>query len=384
MKNKSIIYALPVLFGFFVMGFCDIVGFSSDYVQKSFGWSDQMTGFVPSLVFIWFLFLGIPVGNFMNRIGRKSTVLTSMAITVIGSILPLIHFSSMSCMAAYAMLGIGNAILQVSLNPLLNNVITNDKLLTSGLNAGQVIKALSSLAGPEIVLLAVSRFGEENWYMCFPILGGITLLSAIWLLATPLPKEELSGKNADVSFSATLSLLKDKTILLLFIGILCIVGIDVSTNFLSSKIMAARFSWALEDAKIAPQIYFICRTVGALIGTVLLAKMSGTTYFKWNMILCLVSLAILAIIQNPTIDLIGIGATGFFASSIFSVIYAKALNAMPDNANRISGLMITAVAGGGIITPAVGMAMGIWGIAGGIAVTICCAAYLLVCAYKIR
>lgn len=384
MKNKTIIYALPVLFGFFVMGFCDIVGFSSDYVQKSFGWSDQMTGFVPSLVFIWFLFLGIPVGNFMNRIGRKTTVLISMAVTILGSVLPLIHFSSISCMAAYAMLGIGNAILQVSLNPLLGNVITNDKLLTSGLNAGQVIKALSSLAGPEIVLIAVSQFGEEHWYMCFPILGAITMLSAIWLLLTPLQKEALSGRGANISFSATISLLKDKTILLLFIGILCIVGIDVSTNFLSSKIMVSRFGWDLADAKIAPQIYFICRTAGAMIGTVLLAKMSGTTYFRWNMILCLISLAILIALQIPIVNLIGIGATGFFASSIFSVIYAKALNAMPDNANQISGLMITAVAGGGIVTPVVGMAMGIWGIAGGISVTICCAAYLLVCAFRLK
>lgn len=50
-KQNSILTTLPVLFGFFVMGFCDIVGISSDYVQRSFNWSPVMTGFVPSMGF---------------------------------------------------------------------------------------------------------------------------------------------------------------------------------------------------------------------------------------------------------------------------------------------------------------------------------------------
>ena len=181
MKTQNSIYAaLPVLFGFFVMGFCDIVGISSDYVQRTFNWSPVMTGFVPSLVFIWFLFLGIPIGNQMNKWGRKNTVLLSMGITVVGMLLPLIVYNSATCMIAYALLGIGNAILQVSLNPLLSNVVTSQRLLTSSLTAGQVIKAVSSLVGPEIVLLAVAHFGDDKWYYCFPILGFITLLSAVY------------------------------------------------------------------------------------------------------------------------------------------------------------------------------------------------------------
>lgn len=220
MKTQNSIYAaLPVLFGFFVMGFCDIVGISSDYVQRTFDWSPVMTGFVPSLVFIWFLFLGIPVGNQMNKWGRKNTVLLSMGITVVGMLLPLVVYNSATCMIAYALLGIGNAILQVSLNPLLSNVVTSQRLLTSSLTAGQVIKAVSSLVGPEIVLLAVAHFGDDKWYYCFPILGFITLLSAIWLMATPVKREASSAATQQLSISDTFSLLKDKTILLLFLEI---------------------------------------------------------------------------------------------------------------------------------------------------------------------
>ncbi len=383
MKNKhSLITALPVLFGFFVMGFCDIVGISSDYVQRTFGWSDVMTGFVPSMVFIWFLFLGIPVGNQMNKWGRKNTVLLSMALTIVGMLLPLIAYNSTTCMMAYALLGIGNAILQVSLNPLLSNVITNSSLLTSSLTAGQVIKAISSLVGPEIVLLAIGYFGADKWYYCFPILGAITLLSAIWLLATPIEREKSSG--ATLSMSNTFALLKDRTILLLFLGIFFIVGVDVATNFISSKLMAVRFGWSDEQVKFAPQVYFLSRTIGALLGAFLLVRIAEMKYFRVNMIACIASLLVLMLVENDIVNLICIGAVGFFASSVFAIIYSMALQARPEKANQISGLMITAVAGGGVVTPAIGLAIGTVGILGGVAVTLLCVLYLTYCAFGIK
>lgn len=383
MKNKhTLITALPVLFGFFVMGFCDIVGISSDYVQRTFGWSDVMTGFVPSMVFIWFLFLGIPVGNQMNKWGRKNTVLLSMALTIVGMLLPLIAYNSATCMIAYALLGIGNAILQVSLNPLLSNVITNSSLLTSSLTAGQVIKAVSSLVGPEIVLLAISYFGADKWYYCFPILGAITLLSAIWLLATPIAREKSPG--ATLSISNTFALLKDRTILLLFLGIFFIVGVDVATNFISSKLMTVRFDWSNDQVKFAPQVYFLSRTIGALLGAFLLVRIAEMKYFRINMIACIASLLVLMVVENDIVNLICIGAVGFFGSSVFSIIYSMALQARPEKANQISGLMITAVAGGGVVTPAIGLAIGTVGILGGVAVTLLCVLYLTYCAFGIK
>ena len=383
MKQRTIVSALPVLFGFFVMGFCDIVGISSDYVQRSFGWSPVMTGFVPSLVFIWFLFLGIPVGNLMNKWGRKNTVLLSMAVTIVGMLLPLVVYNSVTCMLAYALLGIGNAILQVSLNPLLNNVITDDKLLASSLTAGQVIKAVSSLVGPEIVLLAVGFGGEDKWYYCFPILGLVTLLSAVWLMLTPI-KREAASEAGQVLLSSSFGLLRDKTVFLLFLGIFFIVGVDVATNYISSKLMAMRFGWTESEVKFAPQVYFFCRTIGAFVGVFALARVASIHYYRANILCCIAALVVMALVSDDTVNLVCIGAVGFFASSVFSIIYSMALQAKPDKANQISGLMITAVAGGGVVTPLVGFAIGAVGIIGGILVTLCCVLYLTYCAFEIK
>lgn len=386
-QKNSVFKALPVLFGFFVMGFCDIVGISSDYVKTAFGWSDTLTGFVPSMVFVWFLFLGVPTGILMNRIGRKNTVQISMIVTILGMLLPLLTYNQVTVMSAYALLGIGNAILQVSLNPLLNNVVTQEKMLTSSLTAGQVVKAISSFAGPFIVLFAINHFGggdKQNWYYCFPILGAITLLSAIWLLVTPIPHEK--KERSQNNFGATFALLKDKKILLLFLGIFFVVGVDVATNFISSKLMITRFGWMQEEAGMAPQIYFISRTAGALLGAFLMTRIAEMVYFRFNILLCIAAVLALAFSHDATLNLVMIGAIGFLASCIFPIIYSMAVQARPEKANLISGLMITAVAGGGAVTPAIGVATDALqgNYTGGVFVLLICVLYLTYCAFGVK
>ena len=386
-KKHSIWAAMPVLFGFFVMGFCDIVGISSDYAASAFGWSPTMAGLIPSVVFVWFFLLGVPFGVMMNKIGRKNTVLLSMLITVIGMLLPLLHYDSTMTLIAYALLGIGNAILQVSLNPLLQNVITDEKLLTSSLTAGQVVKAVSSFVGPFIVLAAVNWFGggdEGKWYLCFPIMGAITLASGLWLLFTPIEREAAAVSDGSSSgIGKTLALLSDKTILILFFGIFFAVGTDVSTNFLSSKVLISRFDYTKEAAGIAPQVYFVCRTIGAFIGMFLMARMSEIKYFRLNIVGCLAFAIILAFVCHPVLNFICIGGIGFCCSCVFPIVYGLALKSRPDKGNEISGLMIMAVAGG-TVSFLVGAANEQAGIMGGALVIALETAYLTYLAFSFR
>lgn len=386
MKAKQLSCIGAVLFSFFVMGFCDIVGISSDYAREAFGWSQTMAGLLPSMVFVWFLFLGVPVGIQMNRWGRKNTVLIGMAVTIVGMIVPLIG-ASWTCLVGYAALGIGNAILQVSENPLIKNVVTDEKILTSSLTAGQVVKAVSSFCGPFIMLFAVNILGggdKQQWYLAFPVLGTITLLSALWLILSPIEREPV--EDTEVTVGGTFALLRNPAILLLFFGIFFAVAIDVGTNFVSSKVMIIRYGWSLEEAGIAPQVYFICRTVGAFLGMFLMTKISDMYYFRINIGVCILVILSLAFVRLPEIwALAQIGAVGFLCSCIFPIIYSMAVQNKPDKANLISGLMITAVAGGGAATPLIGLATDAAGtITAGVCVLLLCAAYLAYCAFGIK
>ena len=386
MKAKQLSNIGAVLFSFFVMGFCDIVGISSDYAREAFGWSQTMAGLLPSMVFVWFLFFSVPIGVKMNKWGRKNTVLLGMAVTIVGMVIPLMG-TSWACLMGYAALGIGNAILQVSENPLIKNVVSDEKMLTSSLTAGQVVKAVSSFCGPFILLFAVNVLGggdSQRWYLAFPVLGAITLLSALWLIVSPIPHETTIPDNTSSdTIGATFALLKDPTILLLFFGIFFAVAIDVGTNFVSSKIMINRYGWTLKAAGIAPQVYFIYRTIGAFFGVLLMTKIAEKTYFRINIVACIIVILSLAFVQLPEMwALVQIGAIGFLCSCIFPIIYSMAVKAKPSKANLISGLLITAVAGGGAATPLIGLATDVADtITAGICVLLLCAGYLTWCAF---
>lgn len=348
--NKTFTRALPVLFGFFVMGFCDVVGIATSYIKNDFGLSETAAGFIPSMVFIWFLILSIPAAMAMNRYGRKTMVQLSNVITFLGMLIPFVSYNFATCMTGFVMLGIGNTILQVSLNPLLTNVVSEEKL-TSMLTTGQVVKAVSSFCGPFIAAFAAGIFG--SWKYLFPIYAAITLVSAIWLMLTGIPKETAATESS--SIKAAVSILKDKTILLLFLGIFFIVGVDVGTNTIAPKLLIERAGLDIQTATFGSSVYFVCRTAGALLGSILLVKMNDITYFRANILVALTAVAAMFFASGTTFIIILVGAVGFFCSSIFSVIYSQAMKARPDKANEISGLMIMGVCGGAVIPPLMGV-----------------------------
>lgn len=368
---------VPVLATFFVMGFCDVVGIATSYVKQDFGLSETVAGFIPSMVFIWFLLLSVPSALLMNRFGRKTMVQVSNVVTFIGMLIPFFVYNMPAVMCAFILLGIGNTLLQVSLNPLLTNVVSGERL-SSCLTGGQVIKALSSFCAPFIALFASSSLG--GWKYIFTIYAAVTLLSFLLLEMTYVESEKTETRGTSVA--EAFGLLKDKVILLFFLGIFFVVGVDVGTNTVSAKLLIERCGLAVENASLGASVYFISRTAGAFLGTFLLARVNDIKYLKVNVILAIAAMAVLFFAQSLTLILLGIGAIGFFCSSVFSVLFSLALKARPQKSNEISGFMITGVCGGAVIPPLMGLATEITGSQiGSLAVISVCLLYLLYCSF---
>lgn len=368
---------IPVLATFFVMGFCDVVGIATSYLKQDFALSESLAGFIPSMVFIWFLFLSVPAAIAMNRIGRKAMVQVSNAVTFVGMLIPFFSYTFVSCMVAFVLLGIGNTLLQVSLNPLLTNVVKGERL-TSCLTGGQVVKAVSSFCGPFIALAATAAFG--NWKYLFTIYAAITLLSFLLLEVTEIPREVAEGKQT--TLGQAFGLLKDKTVLLFFLGIFFVVGVDVGTNTVSAKLLIERCGMDVDKASLGASVYFICRTAGAFLGTFLLTRMDDIKYLKINLLLAVAAMVLLFFVQPAWAILAGIGGIGFFCSSVFSVLFSQALKARPEKANEISGFMITGVCGGAVIPPLMGVATEwVGNQRGSLLVISLCLLYLVWCAF---
>ena len=382
MKNSGFaVSILPVLFGFFIMGFCDLVGISTSYAAAEYGLSEPVANFLPSMVFLWFLIFAVPTGLLMNRFGRKNTVVASMVITLAALLLLIVPGRVVLCYAAFALLGIGNTVLQVSLNPLLTNVVKGDRL-TSSLTAGQFIKAVSSFCGPLIAGWAAVNLG--SWHYMFPLFAVITVASSVWLIATRI-EEDAQVKKA-VSFGATFGLLKDKTILLFFLGIVFVVGADVGLNTAAPKLLVERCGIPMSDAGWGTSCYFLFRTIGAFAGAFILARFSEKKFFTIAMLVAVLATLNLIFFAQGMVHIFAmIAVLGLSIANVFSIIFSFALQRTPEKANEVSGLMIMGVSGGAVVPPVMGFLTTLAGSQVGSLITILiCILYLLLCSFLVK
>lgn len=373
---------LAVLFCFFVMGAVDLVGIGANYVQKDLGLSDSIANLLPSMVFFWFLIFSVPVSILMNRIGRRKTVLISIAITLVGLLVPLFGESFFSMIFSFSLLGIGNTFMQTSLNPLVSNVVSGEKL-PSALTFGQFVKAIASFLGPILAAWgAVYAQGFFGWRILFVIYSCTTLLSMLWLLSTPIEEEKPDKVSG---FRECVSLLSRGFVFLSFLGIICHVGIDVGTNTTAPRILMERCGLDLTAAGFATSMYFVCRTVGALFGAGLLQKFSAKFIFLIGSAMICVGLVGLIFLSGITLLYLCIILVGLGNSNIFAIIFSQAMLRNPAESNEVSGLMIMGLFGGTIFPLVMGFASDIFASqAGAVAIMICGALYLLYYTAQIR
>ena len=382
--GKSLLMQMiPVMLCFFAMGFVDLVGTASNYVQKDLGLTDSEANLFPSLVFFWFLIFSVPTGMLMNKIGRKKTVLVSLVVTMLSLALPIFGDSYTIMLLSFSLLGIGNAIMQTSLNPLVTNLISSDKL-ASTLTLGQFVKAIASFLAPILAVWGATTYLPTfglGWRALFLIYCVVSIMSIAMLAATPI-REEAADKASSVS--SCLKLLGKPFILLCFLGIMCHVGIDVGTNTTAPKILMERLSLPLEEAGFATSVYFIFRTVGCFTGAFALRKVSARLFFMISAIMMVAAMILLLSSHSLIPIYVGVALVGFGNSNVFSIIFSQALVSAPEEKNEVSGLMIMGLFGGTVFPLAMGYAADAFGQFGAISVMAVGVAYLLYFTSKVN
>ena len=331
------------MLAFFCMGFVDMVGIATNYVKVDFGLNDTLANLFPSMVFFWFLIFSVPTGMLMNRIGRRKTILLSLAVTILSLVLPLLGYSFVMMLVSFSLLGIGNTLMQVSINPLLSNVVRGNRLASS-LTFGQFVKAIASFIAPILAAWAAASLGD--WKLLYPLFMAVAVIAVCWLGLTSIKEEDVGTGQASSTFGQCFSLLGDRVILLSFLGIMCHVGIDVGLNVTAPKVLQERLGMALADAGFATSVYFLFRTIGCLSGTFILSRFSANKFFAVSVATMLLGVVGLALGQSFALIYVAIALVGFGNSNVFSIILSKAMLYMPGKKNEISGLMIMGLFGG--------------------------------------
>ena len=380
-------YIIPVLMSFFVMSFIDLVGTGVDELRKDSNTPSYILQLIPFVAFIWFFLLSVPVGIWQDKVGKKKALNTGILITAVGLLVPILGNTLPVILVAFALLGIGNTILQVSANPLLVDIVPAGKS-SSILSFSQFVKSLGSVIGPFVAavigpwlarLLGGTTGGE--WRYGLYLFALISIISFIWLSAVKIPEKESSAEKA--SLKSCFSLLGNRYVLLMVLGIFAVVGIDVGINSNIGTFLTEKLGVSMETAVYGKSVYFFAKMAGTFIGAMLLTKIASRKFLIGSSILAAAAMVVLAITPSTVAAWVIIAVISLGVSNIFPLIFSITVEKYPTRANEISGLMMMAISGGAIIPFLIGYAMKM-NINGGVVVLFACIIYILLIALFLK
>ncbi len=346
--KKNLAISIPVFLAFVVMGFVDFVGVSVAYAGKELNLDKVTEQLIPFFTFIWFAILALPAGNWQSTYSKRLVLLSGVILTLIGCLLNFSVYTYVSVLIGFIFIGAGNTLIQVSCGPMLTEVYNPDKF-SSGMSFGFFLKSLTALLGPVLAYFLAKTFG--NWRYTFLIYVVFAAFTAI-LLYTNKVKENKPQHLP--SFKTYLTLLKNPFFFIMFLGIVSIVGIDVGLITSLSGYFEDIYSLSAEDSSLVLSIYFISMMAGRFLGSILLRHFNTIQFLLYSSVLTLGFFLLFIFTKNLYLAYALIGLFGLTAANFFALVYAIAINKMPEHTNQISGLMIMGISGAAFAPLAMG------------------------------
>jgi fucose permease len=362
----------PVLMAFFVMSFVDLVGIGVDRVSKDMNLSATLAQLIPSAAFLWFFLLSVPVGVMQSRLGKRFMLNVGMGVTALGLLVPFFFYSFTMVLAGFALLGIGNTIVQVSANPLLVDVVPGNRT-SSFLSFSQFVKAIGSMIGAPLAAVFAAQFGD--WKILFLVFGIVSILSVIWLGAVKIDEVQAEVK---ATFGSSFKLLGTGFVFMMVMSIFLVVGVDVGFNSNSGNFLVKQFGIDPTAAESGRSVYFFGRMLGTFLGALMLTKVTTGRFFLWTTILGIISFIVMLLVTTPALAWVLVFMVGLSVANIWPLVFSLAVQRYPDRSNEISGLMMMAISGGAVIPLLVGWVSDISNVAVGMSVLIACMVYLLI------
>ncbi len=377
MKGNRLIY--PILACFFVMGFGDILGAVMNQVKAECAENaGTIAWLMPIFAYVWFLAISIPTGIVSGRIGRKNTVLVSLVVTVAAMLLAF--FASAErwylYIVAFALVGIGNTIIQAALPALMSDVVEADKL-TSRISLGQFVKALCAALTPVFVYMTATVLG--NWKLIFPLYSALTFVVMAWLRfsRTPVERGASNALDADrTGFFSCLTALSNPYVAVMVFGVFFSVGADVGMAVAIPEYLGKVFDVEKNLAGMGPTVYFVAKTAAAFAGALVFERVSAAKCLPWCMGIGLALVILMPFTGSAFSFLAIVALVAFFTANSFGMCMGLAIARDPDKANEITSLMVMAIVGGGVVSAGLGLAVKAFGTLGIVLTLAGCLAYL--------
>ena len=360
MEKRSKIQVAAVFMAFLVMGFGDAVGPFVGLVREHYQTSNFLATLIPSTSLLMFLVLSIPMGIYQDKKGKKHVMVLGLTVALIGLVIPVIgglhaddpeSFPYPMFLLTVLLLGAGATILQVAGNPIMRDVSPEGRY-SRNLSLAQFVKAIGSLSGPLIPVIA-ARYFHAGWEIIFPIYS-VSLLITLAILVPTHIDEKKDPHSHPATFGSSFALLKNPFVALMTFGIFVYVGAEVSVSSGIPLYLEDKYGIDIQKIGLAgTSLFFFWLMTGRFLGAIILSWMKASRFLILTTLFSIAGILLLLFggraMAIPSISLIGIS----FAN-IFPLIFSITIDKMPERTNELAGLMITAIVGGAVLPPLMG------------------------------
>ena len=394
--QRNYFIVVLIFFIFFVISFLtNIIGPLVPEVIKGFSVSKGMAGLLNFSFFIAYGVMSVPAGMLTEKYREKKVITAAFAMATAGAFLFSFFPSFGIYLISLFMIGMGMAVLQVAINPLLRvsggeehfaftsvlaQLFFGGASFLSPLMYSYLVTNLSAGNTSNILLSTLSGLVPENlkWVSIYWIFGVIALAMVIVVTVSKFPKVELNAEEKVGNFGTIKELLKNKTVILFFFGIFAYVGTEQGVASWISKFLSDYHGMnpEVEGAKAISWFWGLL-TIGCVLGLGLLKIIDSKLVLRIFSIAAMISLATALLTSNGMTAYYGFIMVGFFASVMWSVIFSLALNSLPSNHGAFSGILCSGIIGGANVPFIVGILGDAIGFRGGMAFVFITLTYIL-------
>ncbi len=384
MKKNYLVVAL-IMFVFFVISFLtNILGPLIPVIITDFKVSLTMAGLLPFAFFIAYGVFSIPSGLAVEKYKEKKVMIAAFGIAFLGAAIFSLIPSFPIALLSLFMIGSGMAMLQVAINPLLRVAGGEEHFAFNSVMA-QLAFGLASFISPQLFSYLVINLkdypsaGVTNsllsilhqvvpadlpWVSLYWIFSVIAVAMVALMIVVKLPGVELKDDEKAGALSTNAELLKDKTVILFFIGLFCYVGTEQGVANWTSKFLSVYHGFdPLKEGADAISYFWGLLTIGCILGLVLLKFMDSKLVLKLFSGAAIISLTA-GLFGPAQVSLWAFPIVGFFASVMWSIVFSLGLNSMKSHHGAVSGILCSGIIGGAVvplIIGAIGDAIGLRG-----------------------
>lgn len=339
---------------FLAMGFGDAVGPLVSLAKDTFGVSNAVAQMLPFTGFLMFGLLSVPMGIVQDKRGKLFVLVTGLILALAGLGLPALtgmnEFGYL--VVSVALLGAGATFLQVSGNPIMRDVSPEGKY-SRNLSLGQFIKAIGTLSTAVIPLVAKNYFNAD-WKVIFPIFS-VAILVTVIIVASSKIEEKKTVETAPATFASCFALLRNSYVLMMVMAIFLYVGAEICMSSGMPLYLEEQYGINIQELGLAGTgLFFLAIMTGRFLGGIILNWLPARRFFIITIMVSLVGLAGL-FIGNRTVGFVSSFVIGLGFANIFPLVFSITVDKMPGRANELSGLMVTAIIGGAVLPPLMGL-----------------------------